>query len=197
MYRTDIPGEPMPNPANRPQPATDRALDVIEHQTAVLVRHFELLYRRGATRGTLDRAEYLLLRTLAGCGPMDINTLAAALGVDPSTAGRQVGAMRGAGLVAGEPDPADRRRTVLTPTGEGLRRMDAVRRDRTGGIADLLADWSEADLATLGEMFRRYNRAVAARYLTAPAPEDGRPAAPPAAGTGRGPRGRQDAFGAP
>jgi DNA-binding MarR family transcriptional regulator len=147
-------------------PAVARALDIIEAETAVLVRHFELLNRRWPI-DDLDRAEYLLLRTLAGGGPMDINTLAAALGVDPSTAGRQVGAARAAGLVAGEPDPADRRRTVLTPTPEGLRRMAAARRLRTCNIADLLAGWSEADLRTLGEMFGRYNRAVADRYLTA------------------------------
>lgn len=160
----------MANAERDHEPGTERALDLIEHQTAVLVRHFELLNRRSETRDTLDRAEYLLLRTLAGCGPMDINTLAAALGLDPSTAGRQVGAMRAAGLVTGEPAPADRRRTVLTPTEDGLRRMETVRRVRSGNIADLLADWSEEDLRTLGVMFGRYNRAVAARYLTAPLP---------------------------
>ncbi len=153
----------------------ERALDVIEQQTAVLVRHFELLNRRSPTRDTLDRAEYLLLRTLSGCGPMDINTLAAALGVDPSTAGRQVGAMRAAGLLAGESDPADRRRTVITPTEEGLDRMRTVRQVRAASIADLLADWSPQDLGTLGEMFGRYNRAVAARYLTAATPQPGGP----------------------
>ena len=60
------------------------ALAVIERQTAVLIRHIELLYRRTDLHDDLDRASYLLLRTLADCGPMDINGLAAALGLDPS-----------------------------------------------------------------------------------------------------------------
>ncbi|MDI5965242.1 MarR family winged helix-turn-helix transcriptional regulator [Streptantibioticus silvisoli] len=145
---------------------------MIEHQTAVLVRHFELLNRRDESRDTLDRAEYLALRTLASAGPMDINTLAAALGVDPSTAGRQVAVMRNAGLAACSPDPADRRRSVVAPTDDGLDRMAAVRRLRTDSIADLLAGWTPEDLRTLGTMFGRYNRAVAARHLTAATPDD-------------------------
>lgn len=150
---------------------TSSPLDVIERQTAVLVRHFELLNRRTDIHDTLDRAEYLLLRTLAESGPMDINTLAATLGVDPSTAGRQVGAMRGAGLVASEPAPGDRRRCVVSPTEEGLSGMEAVRRARADSIADLLSDWPEDELRTLGVMFAKYNRAVAARYLTGGAPD--------------------------
>jgi DNA-binding MarR family transcriptional regulator len=154
------------------------ALTVIERQTAVLMRHFEMLHRRTDVHDALDRAEYLMLRTLDECGPLDINGLAASLGLDPSTAGRQVSVLEGAGLVARSPAPADRRRSIITPTGEGLRRMEAVRERRTRSMADLLADWSEDDLRTLGAMFERYNRAVAARHLTGAPPD--RPRALPA-----------------
>lgn len=149
---------------------TSPALAVIERQTAVLTRHFEMLHRRTDVHCDLDRAEYLMLRTLDECGPADINGLAAALGLDPSTAGRQVAVLQGAGLVERSPAPGDRRRSIITPTGEGLRRMAAVRDRRTRNVAELLADWSEDDLRTLGVMFERYNRAVAAKHLTAPPP---------------------------
>ena len=144
------------------------ALDMIEHQAAVLVRHFELLSRRTDIHDELDRAEYLLLRTLAESGPQDINTLACALGLDPSTAGRQVAALQADGLVARAPAAADRRRSIVTPTEDGLRRMAEVRARRTESIAGLLADWPEADLHTLGAMFAKYNAAVAAHFLTGP-----------------------------
>lgn len=147
------------------------ALAVIERQTAVLTRHFELLHRRTDVHDDLDRAEYLMLRTLDECGPLDINGLAAALGLDPSTAGRQVSVLENAGLVVRSPAPADRRRSIITPTGEGLRRMETVRERRTRNTADLLADWSEDDLRTLGAVFERYNRAVAAKYLTGAPPD--------------------------
>jgi DNA-binding MarR family transcriptional regulator len=141
------------------------ALAVIERETAVLIRHIELLHRRTDLHDDLDRASYLLLRTLADCGPMDINGLAASLGLDPSTAGRQVCVLKDAGLVERSPAPEDRRRSIITPTGEGLRLMETVRRRRTEYLADLLSGWSADELASLGAMFDKYNRAIAAKHL--------------------------------
>lgn len=141
-------------------------LDVVEMQSAVLVRNFELLRRRGKVYTELDGAEYLLLRTLEERGPLDIGTLAAALGLDPSTAGRQVGQMHTAGLLSREPAPDDRRRNIVAATAAGREAADAVRRRRRASIADLLADWDPQDVDTLGEMFTRYNGAVAEKYLT-------------------------------
>jgi DNA-binding transcriptional ArsR family regulator len=75
-------------------------LEAIEIASAVLMRNFELLRRRSDIYAELDRSEYLLLRALQQTGPADIGMLAAALGLDPSTAGRQVAAMQRKGLVS-------------------------------------------------------------------------------------------------
>ena len=141
------------------------ALDVIERQTAVLVRNLEMLYRRTDIHDDLDRAEYLLLRTLSEVGPQDINTLAAGLGLDPSTAGRQVSALCRQGLVERAPAATDRRRSIITPTAAGLRRMQAVRSARAVSLADLFGDWNEEELRTLGSMFAKYNGAMAGKFL--------------------------------
>jgi DNA-binding MarR family transcriptional regulator len=140
-------------------------LDVIEVATAMLMRNFELLRRRGTGVGELDRADYLLLRTLSAIGPSDIVGLAAALGLDPSTAGRQVSAMAAKGLIERNPSPTDKRRSVISPTKTGLARMRTTRTARRRLAGEMLADWPEADLRTLGEMFTRYNRTVAAHFL--------------------------------
>ncbi|SDN07473.1 MarR family winged helix-turn-helix transcriptional regulator [Actinacidiphila guanduensis] len=145
------------------------ALDVIERQTAVLVRNFELLHRRSDAHEQLDRAEYLLLRVLAEHGPQDINSLAALLGLDPSTAGRQVSALTRQELVERTPAATDRRRCIVTPTSEGLRLMEAVRAARSERLAGLLDGWDEEELRLLGAMFTKYNRAVAEHFLTPPA----------------------------
>ncbi|MGH3493967.1 MAG: MarR family winged helix-turn-helix transcriptional regulator [Sciscionella sp.] len=142
-----------------------RVLDAVERQSAVLVRNFEMLRRRTDIYSQLDRAEYLLLRTLAEIGPADINTLACAVGLDPSTAGRQVAAMEQDGFVAREPDPDDRRRAVITPTREGRRRMDTVRVNRQRNLEQLLDGWSPSELDALAASFTKYNKAVADRYL--------------------------------
>jgi DNA-binding MarR family transcriptional regulator len=140
-------------------------LDVIELATAVLVRNFELLRRRGAVHNHLDRAEYLLLRTLATTGPADICTLGAGLGLDPSTVGRQVSAMAGKGLVERRQDETDRRRTVVSPTTSGLADLRAERAARRAATATLLSGWAEQDLEALGDMFTRYNKAITEHYL--------------------------------
>lgn len=146
--------------------STTQPIDVIELQTAVIGRNVEMFRRRGEVYIELDPAEYLLLRTLDDLGAMDIRTLACAVGVDPSTAGRQIGAMHSAGLVDREPSAEDRRRTIISVTAEGLRRTEIVRNRRRDNLRGLLEDWSPEDVETLGVMFGRYNAAVSDRYVT-------------------------------
>lgn len=148
------------------RPAHADPLEVIELQAAVLVRNFELLRRRGDS--DLGRADYLLLRALECLGPSDINTLAGALGLDPSTAGRQVASMLDDGLVERSPARTDRRRAIIAATARGRRLMTRVSRQRRERTAALLEDWTDSDVRRLAEMFTRYNAAVAERYLTGP-----------------------------
>lgn len=144
-------------------------LDRIEAHSAVLVRNFELLRRRSMSSSELERAHYLLLRTLDTAGPHDIGSLALQLGLDPSTVGRQVASMEMDGLVLRAPDPADRRRSVVEATEAGLSRMRATREYRRSEFADLLEGWDVDDLHTLATMFGRYNEAVTQKYVRAPA----------------------------
>lgn len=158
----------MDGPAAR-QPTRDwgsGVLEELEWESAVLVRNFELLRRRSGRNARLDQAEYLLLRTVTELGSADINTLACAIGVDPSTAGRQLGMMAEAGLVRREPDPADRRRCVIAPTAAGSTQMATERMQRQERLSDLLADFSPDEAKTLAQMFAKYNKAVTDRYIT-------------------------------
>ncbi|HEX3588848.1 MAG TPA: MarR family transcriptional regulator [Pseudonocardiaceae bacterium] len=142
------------------------ALDVLELATAVLNRNLEMLRRRTDVYTDLDRAEYLVLRTLVQFGQADIGSLAAALGVDPSTAGRQVAGLEARGLIDRTAAEDDRRRSIVAPTDEGRRRTDLTRRRRRTATADMLSDWTADELRRLGELLTRYNKAVADRYLT-------------------------------
>jgi DNA-binding MarR family transcriptional regulator len=144
----------------------DDGLDVLELATAVLMRNFELLRRRSDVYAELDRAEYLLLRMLDQIGPTDIGSLAAAAGVDPSTAGRQVAVLQSHGLVDRAAAADDRRRSIVVPTEEGRHRMEATRTRRRAAAAEMLSDWSADELHQLGSLLTRYNKAVADRYLT-------------------------------
>ena len=143
-------------------------LDAIELALAILMRNAELTRSRSDIYIDLDPSEYLLLRTLAHTGPADIGTLAGALGLDPSTAGRQVTAMLRKGLVDRTAAPADRRRVVVTATDTGRRLLHATSRRRRELFARLLAGWSDDDLHMFGAMVTRFNQAVARAYLTPP-----------------------------
>lgn len=150
-------------------PPVDRGEDVVarvELASAVLVRHFEMLRRRSDVYRRLERAEYLLLRTLDLNGAADICGLAERLGLDPSTAGRQVTVLADRGLVARAPAPDDRRRSIVSLTDDGRLLMEEVRRRRHEATEDLLAEWPEEDLRTLADVFERYNETVARRYLS-------------------------------
>ncbi|WP_243795365.1 MarR family winged helix-turn-helix transcriptional regulator [Saccharopolyspora gloriosae] len=140
-------------------------LDAIEFQTAVLVRNLEMLCRRGDLYQEVDRAGYLLLRTLIARGPSDITCLASALGLDPSTTGRQVLAAQRAGCVTRAPGGTDRRRSVVHVTEQGINAVNAVHARRRAGTAAMLADWSEQDLRTLSDMVTRYNQAITGEFL--------------------------------
>lgn len=140
-------------------------VDDLELATAVLVRNLEMLRRRGDIYTELDPAEYLLLRTLDQLGPADIGTLAGAVGLDPSTAGRQVSAMEGKGFVARTPAADDRRRSIIAPSAEGRRRMELTRWQRRDTIRELLADWTGGDVADLAALLARFNKAVVQRFL--------------------------------
>jgi DNA-binding MarR family transcriptional regulator len=139
--------------------------EAVELQSALLVRNLEMLRRRSDFYAEVDRAGYLLLRTLEQVGPSDIRTLASVLGLDPSTTGRQVNAAEAAGLVGRVPDDTDRRRNVVTLTPAGLDAMRAVQHRRQDGTAQMLHEWSDPDLRSLLEMFTRYNEAIARRYI--------------------------------
>ncbi|GAB3565549.1 MarR family winged helix-turn-helix transcriptional regulator [Spelaeicoccus albus] len=160
MQQSDV-GSSSAGPAH----STDSALDRIELESLILVRHFEMLRRRNDFYSQLDRAAYLLLRTLEAGGSMDLRSLASALGLDRSTAGHQVSAMAEHGYVRTEPAPGDRRRTMITPTDDGLAAMTSVRKLRRDSTAELLEQWDDDALAALADNFARYNETVKDHYL--------------------------------
>jgi DNA-binding MarR family transcriptional regulator len=144
----------------------DAVVGTIEVQIAVMARNTELLRRRSMPPGELDRAAYLILRALCTLGSADINGLAAVLGLDASTVGRQITGLVEEKLVTRSPAEDDRRRAVIVVSDEGRRLLDltiASRRERT---TQLMSDWDVEDLRRFGELLAHYNSAVSDRYMT-------------------------------
>jgi DNA-binding MarR family transcriptional regulator len=137
------------------------AVATIEAEVALLLRRAEATRRAGSeAHRVLDRAAYVILRELDESGPANVGTLATGLGVDASTATRQVAAMERDSLIRRERDPNDGRGAVISPTANGLSKYRAVRRARAELYDGILAGWSEADRRTLATMLHRLNEAL-------------------------------------
>jgi DNA-binding MarR family transcriptional regulator len=133
------------------------ALDLIETELAVLIRALERLQRRSDIHKDLDRASYLIARTLETTGPVSINRLAATLGLDATTVTRQVATMHASRLVLRRADPGDGRVSLIRLSEQGHRTMRAVQLVRRQRIEALLRDWTEKDRLELGRLVGKFN----------------------------------------
>jgi DNA-binding MarR family transcriptional regulator len=114
--------------------------------------HERLAARAGVS---LDRAAYAALCRVQEAGPLRLSELAARMGVDASTASRQVQQLERTGLVGRVGDPDDRRASLLELTAEGDRVLTRMRRARRGSLDRVLAGWSAADRRVLAALLTR------------------------------------------
>ncbi|WP_424187310.1 MarR family winged helix-turn-helix transcriptional regulator [Actinokineospora sp. G85] len=148
--------------------ATTTASELLESLRAVLRAGRAVQQARA---DDLHTAPAALLGVLDREGAQRMGRLAERLDVDPSVVSRQVAGLIQAGLVSRRPDPDDGRASLLelTPTG-----TDCLARHRDRWAAWLgraVADWDEADAATLTALLDRLHDDVRAR-LFAPGTEN-------------------------
>jgi len=94
---------------------------------------------------TLDRADRLLR----------LSELAAQLGIVPRSATSVVDDLEAAGLVARQPDPHDRRATLVYLTPDGLKILSTLREKRRAVMADQLARLTPEEQQTLAALLQR------------------------------------------
>ena len=140
-------------------PAEDTTLGDIEQALTRLFRrgnqprvHEQLIARAGVP---LDRAAYAVVSRLGDCGPVRLSELAWRMGVDVSTACRQVQALEQDGLVTRTVDPGDRRATLLRLSEEGGRVLGRVREVRRAQLARALGGWTAEDRRQFADLLNR------------------------------------------
>jgi DNA-binding MarR family transcriptional regulator len=139
---------------------SDHALhDRLQYQVAIFARRVEQVRIGGVgdRRATLDRAAFLVLNRLDWQGPMGVKALADALGIDSSTATRQVAPLVDGGLVERVPNPLDKRSVSLGLTPLGRERLEEVRAERQELVRRLVADWPPEDREAFCELLARFN----------------------------------------
>jgi DNA-binding MarR family transcriptional regulator len=102
-----------------------------------------------------DRAALVLLYPLVRLGPLRQTALADLVHADPSTVSRHVAALVEQGLVRRVADESDGRATRLVVTDAGRVAFDGLCAERESHLRRATAGWSDADLATLTDLFAR------------------------------------------
>src|SRR5947209_17475824 len=97
----------------------------------------------GAVGTRLSGAGLNALRIIARSGPIPVTEVARLLGVDQSTASRQIKPLEDGGLVARTADDADRRVAWLAVTGDGQQVLDRIHRLRRDDLDHVLRAWSD------------------------------------------------------
>lgn len=96
------------------------------------------------------RALAVLLRH----GPLRLSALAEHLHIAPRSATEVVDGLEERGLIERRPDPADRRATLVAPTGEGRRVGEAIRAARAAEADRFFGELSDDDRADLARILR-------------------------------------------
>jgi DNA-binding MarR family transcriptional regulator len=147
-------------PKMDPPPHLTDTIGVIELELLKLVRHLETFGRRSSLYIHVDRAGYLVLRTIEDLGPLSAKALAQALNLDASTVTRQITALEGGGFVERRTDPSDRRSSTITLTPEGHRMMVGVEQERRQVIEGLVGDWAKEETISLSRGLIRLNSSL-------------------------------------
>ncbi|MGW5670562.1 MarR family winged helix-turn-helix transcriptional regulator [Micromonospora sp. NPDC003776] len=94
------------------------------------------------------------LAALLRHGPLRLSALAEHLHIAPRSATEVVDGLEERGLIERRPDPADRRATLVAPTGEGSRVGEAIRTARAAEADRFFGALSDGDRADLARILR-------------------------------------------
>jgi DNA-binding MarR family transcriptional regulator len=124
--------------------AADESLDAITDALLTASRSLVAISARSIALvdETITIPQFRTLVILSDEGPVNLATLAGLLDVQPSTTGRMVDRLVGAGLINRKPHPHSRRELVteLTPRGrEVVRQVTAQRRDAIARVVEKMA----------------------------------------------------------
>jgi DNA-binding MarR family transcriptional regulator len=99
-------------------------------------------------------AHFRALRVLRRKGPIRLSELSGYLHIAPRSATEVVDALESRGLVERQPDPGDRRATLVEVTGPGSEVLDAIRAASGSEAERVFGRLSPADRASLARILR-------------------------------------------
>jgi DNA-binding MarR family transcriptional regulator len=114
----------------------------------------------GAAKAKVSGAGLTALRLIARHGPIAGTDVAKRLGVDQSTASRQIRPLEDAGLISRSTDEVDRRVAWLEATDDGRQVLERIHGQRRTDAERVLEDWSADDVADLARLLDRFKQSM-------------------------------------
>ncbi|MFG1625078.1 MarR family winged helix-turn-helix transcriptional regulator [Kribbella sp. NPDC049227] len=128
-------------------------------QIAALLEGIVRRQRRATKDGvgaSVTHGQFRLLRTLDQADrALRLSEVATQLGIVPRSATSVVDDLESAGLVARQPDPGDRRATLVTLTPAGTEVLTTIRRTRRDAMVTLVARLTPEEQSTLHQLLTR------------------------------------------
>ncbi|MFG3117939.1 MarR family winged helix-turn-helix transcriptional regulator [Streptomyces sp. NPDC048197] len=104
----------------------------------------------------VDETTYPVLSGLARTGPRNAANLAGEIGLDRSVVTRRATRLEEAGLLCREPDPDDRRATLLALTETGHQAVQTTRQRLATLIEASLASWPPKEAQSFARQLHRF-----------------------------------------
>ena len=134
-------------------PALQRALGAVVRRTSV-----PRVHQRVATRAGVDieQVEAIVLSRIVDAGEIRVSDLAQWLGVVCSTASRHVAHLASRGLVERQPDAADGRAVIVSPTAAGRALLARLRAAHSALLEESLTGWTDSEVQQLTAALARF-----------------------------------------
>lgn len=141
--------EPLPADADRAD-----AIRELEHEFGALMRRYRRVIGELANRvseGMLPGV-YRVFTTIVQRESVTASALAEEFMADKALISRAVRELESLGLIRRTPDPSDGRSAQLSPTAEGIARLEAARAARNSSMGRTLAAWEISDIRHLARL---------------------------------------------
>lgn len=157
-----------PEPTDAGSAANQEIFDHIAYEVILLTRYAVQNLPAIKRETILDRSALILLTRLDMQGPMTVNELAEAFGLNVSTVHRQLKAAIANNLIETVDDP-DNPAKLHRPTTTGLKTLNRELTARREDLKKLYENWDEEEIATFARLIRKHNKALES-YIELPWP---------------------------
>jgi len=143
-------------------PERSAAWEEVERATSELYRATRSRVKEMARRfdPPLTPLGFVVLQSIWEEGPVRAGAVSAAIGLDKSILSRQIVALRDAGLVVCQPDPDDRRATLLVSSAAAREQIAKLSRRSRDEHHRALSSWTTEDLATFARLLGMFNQST-------------------------------------